>query len=172
MSIASEISRISQNVSDSLDAVAAKGVSVPSGATSDDLANLIGNISTGSNYAIDTITYTCDEIVTSIVIPNLLGEPVAFFFRIANNITSTGSTTYYYITNINYNGSVVSGNYLRVGNTRGVYNDTTHYSYQYHPYDGSWYSSNQLALSSSGSRTSAGGCFAAYTYELVYIYET
>ncbi len=48
MSIASEISRISQNVSDSLDAVAAKGVSVPSGATSDDLANLIAAIQAGS----------------------------------------------------------------------------------------------------------------------------
>jgi len=44
MSITSEISRISQNVSDSLAAVAAKGVTVPTGSTSDDLATLIGSI--------------------------------------------------------------------------------------------------------------------------------
>ena len=49
MSIASEISRISGNVSDSLDAVAAKGVTVPSGSNSDDLAGLIAQIS-GGNY--------------------------------------------------------------------------------------------------------------------------
>lgn len=41
MSIASEISRIQQNISDSLTAVANKGVTVPSGSNSDDLADLI-----------------------------------------------------------------------------------------------------------------------------------
>ena len=49
MSISSEISRISQNVSDSLSAVAAKGVSVPSGSTSDNLPTLISSINTGDN---------------------------------------------------------------------------------------------------------------------------
>ena len=52
MSIASEISRLSQNVSDSLDAVAAKGVTVPSGSNSDDLASLISQITAGSGSAI------------------------------------------------------------------------------------------------------------------------
>lgn len=55
MSIASEISRISGNVSDSLDAVAAKGVTVPSGSNSDDLAGLIAQISTGSGAAISIV---------------------------------------------------------------------------------------------------------------------
>lgn len=44
MSIQSEITRISGNVSDSLDAVSAKGVTVPSGSNSDDLAELIAQI--------------------------------------------------------------------------------------------------------------------------------
>ena len=44
MSIATEITRIAKNVSDSLDAVAAKGVTVPSGSTSDDLPDLIASI--------------------------------------------------------------------------------------------------------------------------------
>ena len=47
MSISSEISRISGNISDSLAAVAAKGVTVPSGSNSDDLAGLIAQISGG-----------------------------------------------------------------------------------------------------------------------------
>ena len=44
MSISSEINRISQNVSDSLTAVASKGATVPSGANSDDLPNLIASL--------------------------------------------------------------------------------------------------------------------------------
>lgn len=59
MSIASEITRLSGNISDSLDAVAAKGVTVPSGSTSDDLAGLIAQITTGAGSAI-TITDTTD----------------------------------------------------------------------------------------------------------------
>lgn len=60
MSIASEISRISQNVADSLEAVAAKGVTVPSGSNSDDLPDLIAQITSGggSNY---TRTVICPQ---------------------------------------------------------------------------------------------------------------
>ena len=47
MSISSEISRISGNVSDALSAIANKGVTVPSGSNSDDLADLIDAIQTG-----------------------------------------------------------------------------------------------------------------------------
>ena len=49
MSISSEISRISQNVTDSLAAVADKGVTVPSGSKSDDLPNLIAQIVSGED---------------------------------------------------------------------------------------------------------------------------
>lgn len=48
MSIASEITRIRGNISDSLTAVSEKGVSVPINATSDDLADLIAQIQSGS----------------------------------------------------------------------------------------------------------------------------
>lgn len=47
MSIQSEITRISGNVSDALTAIAQKGVTVPSGSNSDDLADLISQISSG-----------------------------------------------------------------------------------------------------------------------------
>ena len=73
MSIASEIARISQNVSDSLDAVAAKGVTVPSGSTSDDLAGLIALISTGSGTGM-TVVETEDSHGGTIV--TITGEEV------------------------------------------------------------------------------------------------
>lgn len=47
MSIATEIARIAKNISDSLDAVAAKGVTIPTGSTSDDLPSLIAQITGG-----------------------------------------------------------------------------------------------------------------------------
>lgn len=47
MSISSEITRLSGNVSDALTAISNKGVTVPSGSNSDDLATLIGQISGG-----------------------------------------------------------------------------------------------------------------------------
>lgn len=56
MSISSEITRISRNVSDALTAIGAKGVTVPSGATSDDLATLIGSIQTGGGSSVQTKT--------------------------------------------------------------------------------------------------------------------
>ena len=58
MSISSEISRISGNVSDALTAIANKGVTVPSGSNSDDLADLIGQISGGGGT---TYVTTFDE---------------------------------------------------------------------------------------------------------------
>lgn len=56
MSIQSEINRISGNVSDALDAIEAKGVTVPAGSNSDDLADLIEQISGGGGVVItDTL---------------------------------------------------------------------------------------------------------------------
>jgi hypothetical protein len=79
MSIAYEISRISQNISDSLDAVAAKGVVVPSGSTSDDLPELIAQITSGSDSAI-TITDEEDShggIIRTITAVSLAGDTVS-----------------------------------------------------------------------------------------------
>lgn len=47
MSIQSEITRLRSNISAALEAIAAKGVTVPEGANSDDLADLIAQIETG-----------------------------------------------------------------------------------------------------------------------------
>lgn len=79
MSIASEISRIQQNVSDSLSAVANKGVVVPAGSTSDDLPELIAQIASGSGSAI-TVTDTLDEnggTIRTITAVSLAGDTVS-----------------------------------------------------------------------------------------------
>ncbi len=55
MSIASEINRIQQNVTDSLAAVANKGVTVPTGSTSDDLPDLIAQITGGGGTTWETL---------------------------------------------------------------------------------------------------------------------
>lgn len=52
MSIQSEINRISGNVSDALDAIEDKGVTIPSGANSDDLADLIAQITGGGGGSV------------------------------------------------------------------------------------------------------------------------
>lgn len=56
MSISSEISRLSGNVSDALDAISDKGVTVPSGSNSDDLATLISAIPIGTDVSNTTAT--------------------------------------------------------------------------------------------------------------------
>ena len=70
MSIQSEINRISQNVGDSLTAVSEKGVTVPTGSTSDDLPGLIRSIQTGSNLdpAVDDENLLLDSTVDPIVV--------------------------------------------------------------------------------------------------------
>lgn len=52
MSIQSEITRISGNVADALDAIENKGVTVPAGSNSDDLADLIAQITGGGGGGI------------------------------------------------------------------------------------------------------------------------
>lgn len=68
MSIASEITRISKNISDSLDAVAAKGVTVPSWSNSDHLSSLIEEIDDAAIIVVDdssTITVSGSTLIIS-----------------------------------------------------------------------------------------------------------
>jgi len=54
MSISSEITRLSGNVSAALTAIGAKGVTIPSGSNSDNLATLIAQIEGGGSYTWET----------------------------------------------------------------------------------------------------------------------
>ena len=65
MSIQSEISRISGNVSAALDAIADKGVSIPIGANSDSLATLVEQIQTGTSIAVEPLSVTQNGTYTA-----------------------------------------------------------------------------------------------------------
>lgn len=67
MSIPTQITRLSGNVSDSLAAVAAKGVTVPAGSNSDDLAGLIALIPSGGVDG-DNLAYGGAAIVGSAIV--------------------------------------------------------------------------------------------------------
>ena len=117
----------------------------------------------GGSSSIGTATVSnSSNTATSISFTNLSGRPIAFFLRCQTQIQSSGSTSYYYVDNMRYNGTNTQGTYVRIGSTRGIYPDTTHYSYTY--------TGTTLTVSSSGSRTGAGGSFYNGTYELTYIY--
>lgn len=87
MSVASEINRISGNVSDALDAIAAKGVTIPSGANSDDLADLIAQIRSGGMTVVETPDTHGGTIVT------ISGDPVTLQTKTATPTESVQSIT-------------------------------------------------------------------------------
>lgn len=90
------------------------------------------------------------------------GEPVVFSLKSTSSISSSGSTSYYYIIDIRYNGFDCSGNCFRIGSTRTVSNVSTGYSFTY--------SNGTLTVTSSASSRSASPGAFNNTYELMYIY--
>ena len=118
---------------------------------------------TGGGANIDTKTATASNYATSLAFTGMRGRPSAFFLRTTTQISSSGSTTYYYITDMRYNGTNTTGNCFRIGSTRRVDNITSGYSWSY--------SGTTLTITSSAaSRSASPGSFYNGTYELVYIY--
>ena len=92
----------------------------------------------------------------------MMGEPKAFFLKSTSQISSSGSTTYYYIISIRYNGTNTTGSCFRIGSTRRVDHIISGYTWTY--------SGTTLTITSSASsRSSSPGAFNN-GYELVYIY--
>ena len=90
MSISSEITRISGNVSAALTAIANKGVTVPSGSNSDDLATLIASIQTGGGTPSQT-QHTILFEFTDETTQSIMGYWDSSF--ISDAITATTPTT-------------------------------------------------------------------------------
>ena len=127
----------------------------------DRVLSVTGTYSGGTSTC-DTKTMTNDDNqATSIQFTNLSGEPKWFFVRCTSQLSRSSSYSYYFVTDIRYNGTNHNGNYYRRSNGT-YYNDTSHYSHTY--------SNNTLTVSSSANRGSAGGSFYNGNYELVYIY--
>lgn len=116
----------------------------------------------GGSVSVDTKTVTASNYPVSISFSSMKGQPKYFFLRSTSQISSSGSTTYYYIIDMRYNGINTTGNCFRIGSTRRVENITSGYSWSY--------SGTTLTITSSAaSRSASPGAFNN-TYELVYIY--
>lgn len=91
MSISSEITRISGNVSAALTAIGTKGVTVPAGSNSDDLATLIGSIQTGGGTPSATAHTIVFELETG---PDVTITAYYDSTWISDAIRATTPTTY------------------------------------------------------------------------------
>jgi hypothetical protein len=116
----------------------------------------------GGAAQIDTKTMTnSSDQNTSISFTGLSGQPIAFFVRLTSSVSRSSSYRYYYVENVRYDGTNTNGRYFyRYNGT--LTNDTSHYSFTY--------ANGTLTISSSASRSAAGGSFYNGSYELVYIY--
>lgn len=120
------------------------------------------NVSGGSVQT-DTKTVTASNYPTSLSFTGMKGEPKMFVVRLNAQVSSSGSTTYYYIVDIASHGATTHGNCFRVGSTRRIDNITSGYSWSY--------SGTTLTITSSASsRSSSPGTFYNGSYELMYVY--
>ena len=127
------------------------------------LAELVVNVSGGGSVQFDTKTATASNYPTSLAFTSMKGEPKAFVCRLNAQVSSSGSTTYYYIVDIAHFGTTTHGNCFRIGSTRRVDNITSGYSYTY--------SNSTLTITSSAaSRSASPGAFYNGSYELLYAY--
>lgn len=122
-----------------------------------------GTASGGGDVSTDTKTTTASNYPTSLSFTSMKGKPKMFTVRLNAQVSSSGSTTYYYIVDITSHGTTTHGNCFRIGNTRRVDNITSGYSWTY--------SGTTLTITSSASSRSASpGAFYNGSYELMYVY--
>ena len=112
MSIQSEITRISGNVSDALSAIADKGVTVPSGSNSDDLADLIALIPQGGSGSGGIIYQDLDGYLH-------LSEDAANVISIVDELGTAGGTIRT-ITGASESGGGYSADDIAFGNISGA----------------------------------------------------
>lgn len=126
-------------------------------------AKITGTASGGGSVQYDTKTVTASNNPTSLNFTGLAGEPKAFVVRLNASVSSSGSTTYYYIVDMASFGTTVHGNCFRIGSTRQVTSITSGYSFTY--------SNGTLTVrSSASSRSASPGAFYSGSYELLYAY--
>lgn len=122
-----------------------------------------GTYSGGGSVQYETKTATASNYPVSLQFTNMSGEPKAFVCRLNKSVSSSGSTTYYYIVDIAAFGTTTHGNCFRIGSTRQVTSITSGYSWSY--------SGTTLTITSSAtSRSASPGAFYSGSYELIYAY--
>ena len=116
----------------------------------------------GGEVNIDTKTATASNYPISLQFTGMKGQPKMFALKSTSQISSSGSTTYYYIIDMVYDGATTVGNCFRIGSTRRVDTITSGYSWSY--------SGTTLTLTTSASSRSASPGAFNNGYQLVYVY--
>ena len=124
-----------------------------------------GSYTGGGTLTVKTATITKTSTGQTLSFTSLSGQPKYWFLRATSNVSSSGSTTYYYVTDLFYDGTNIKGNTFRIGSTRRVQNITSGISQSY--------SSGTLTITAGSSSGATPGQFygtTSFGYELVYIY--
>lgn len=119
----------------------------------------------GGSLTVATKTTTHTATSQTLSFSSLSGEPRYWFLRATTNVSSSGSTTYYYVTDCFYDGTNIKGNTFRIGSTRRVQNITSGITQSY--------SGGTLTITAGSSSGATPGQFygaSNFGYELVYIY--
>lgn len=143
----------------------AQYLNIPTGYNDTAQYYTIGASGGGGTLTVATKTLTNTAVAQTLSFSSLSGQPKYWFLRCTSNVSSSGSTTYYYVTDCFYDGTSVKGNTFRIGSTRRVQNVTSGISQSY--------SGGTLTITAGSSSGATPGQFygaSGIGYELVYIY--
>lgn len=119
----------------------------------------------GGSLTVATKTTIHNATSQTLSFSSLSGQPKYWFLRATTNVSSSGSTTYYYVTDCFYDGTNIKGNTFRIGSTRRVQNVTSGITQSY--------SGGTLTITAGSSSGATPGQFygaSNFGYELVYVY--
>ena len=143
----------------------AQYLNIPTGYNATAQYYTIGASGGGGSLTVATKTLTNTAVSQTLSFSSLSGQPKYWFCRCTSNVSSSGSTTYYYVTDCFYDGTSVKGNTFRIGSTRRVQNVTSGITQSY--------SGGTLTITAGSSAGSTPGQFygaSGIGYELIYIY--
>lgn len=119
----------------------------------------------GGTLTVATKTLTNTSVSQTLSFTSLSGQPKYWFLRVTSLVSSSGSTTHYYITDLFFDGTNIKGNCFRIGSARRIYNITSGITQSY--------SNGTLTITGGSAVGSQPGQFygaSGIGYELVYIY--
>lgn len=116
----------------------------------------------GGTLTVATKTASLSAVGQTLSFTGLLGTPKYWFVKTTSQISSSGSTTIYYITDGFWDGTSVKGNSFRIGSTRRIYSWTAGVSQSY--------SGGTLTITGGSATGASPGQFFNGNYELTYVY--
>ena len=116
----------------------------------------------GGTLTVATKTASLSAVGQTLSFTGLSGTPKYWFVKTTSQISSSGSTTIYYITDGFWDGTSVKGNSFRIGSTRRIYSWTSGVSQSY--------SGGTLTITGGSGTGSSPGQFFNGSYELTYVY--